>query len=168
MNRKDLVEMLLKVSISLFVFAVTCSIFVSLAYTFEKTNAITLMISGSLFVATLINVYLIYDNSTSKHKTEESKEVYDKKIEKYKVAMSIANYLHMYYPDKFAKNELSESDLKMFTTLTDVICGYGLSSSYHPGNRDAFVALLKNLEKYGMQYTEFYKIVKELVDEDGK
>ncbi len=168
MNRKDLVEMLLKVSISLFVFAVTCSIFVSLAYTFEKTNAITLMISGSLFVATLINVYLIYDNSTSKHKIEESKEVYDKKIEKYKVAMSIANYLHMYYPDKFAKNELSESDLKMFTTLTDVICGYGLSSSYHPGNRDAFVALLKNLEKYGMQYTEFYKIVKELVDEDGK
>lgn len=168
MNRKDLVEMLLKVSISLFVFAVTCSIFVSLAYTFEKTNAITLMISGSLFVATLINVYLIYDNSTSKHKIEESKEVYDKKIEKYKVAMSIANYLHMYYPDKFAKNELSESDLKMFTTLTDVICGYGLSSSYHPGNRDAFVTLLKNLEKYGMQYTEFYKIVKELVDEDGK
>lgn len=168
MNRKDLVEMLLKVSISLFAFAVTCSIFVSLAYTFEKTNAITLMISGSLFVATLINVYLIYDNSTSKHKIEESKEVYDKKIEKYKVAMSIANYLHMYYPDKFAKNELSESDLKMFTTLTDVICGYGLSSSYHPGNRDAFVALLKNLEKYGMQYTEFYKIVKELVDEDGK
>lgn len=168
MNRKDLVEMLLKVSISLFVFAVTCSIFVSLAYTFEKTNAITLMISGSLFVATLINVYLIYNNSTSKHKIEESKEVYDKKIEKYKVATSIANYLHMYYPDKFAKNELSESDLKMFTTLTDVICGYGLSSSYHPGNRDAFVALLKNLEKYGMQYTEFYKIVKELVDEDGK
>ena len=168
MNRKDLVEMLLKVSISLFVFAVTCSIFVSLAYTFEKTNAITLMISGSLFVATLVNVYLIYDNSTSKHNIEESKEVYDKKIEKYKVAMSIANYLHMYYPDKFAKNELSESDLKMFTTLTDVICGYGLSYSYHPGNRDAFVALLKNLEKYGMQYTEFYKIVKELVDEDGK
>lgn len=168
MNRKDLVEMLLKVSISLFVFAVACSIFVSLAYTFEKTNIITLMISGSLFVATLINVYLVYDNSTSKHKLEESKEVYDKKIKKYKVAMTIANYLHMYYPDKFAKNELSESDLKMFTTLTDVICGYGLSASYHPGNRDAFVALLKNLEKYGMQYTEFYKIVKELVDEDGK
>lgn len=168
MNRKDLVEMLLKVSISLFVFAVTCSIFVSLAYTFEKTNIITLMISGSLFVATLINVYLVYDNSTSKHKLEESKEVYGKKIEKYKVAMSIANYLHMYYPDRFAKNELSESDLKMFTTLTDVICGCGLSSSYHPGNREAFVALLKNLEEYGMQYTEFYKIVKELVDEDGK
>jgi len=56
----------------------------------------------------------------------------------------------------------------MFTTLTDVICGYGLSSAYHPGNRDAFVALLKNLEEYGMQYTEFYKIIKELVDEDGK
>ena len=58
MNRKDLVEMLLKVSISLFVFAVTCSIFVSLAYTFEKTNAITLMISGSLFVACTIQINL--------------------------------------------------------------------------------------------------------------
>lgn len=168
MSRKNLVEILLKVSISLFVFAVTCSIFVSLAYIFEKTNIVMFMISGSLFLATIINIYLIYDNSTSKYKLEESKEVYDKRIEKYKVAMSIANYLHMYYPDRFAKNELSESDLKMFSTLTDVIYGYGLSASYHPGNRDAFVALCKNLEEYGMQYTEFYKIVKDLVDEDDK
>lgn len=167
MNRKDLVEMLLKINISLFVFVVTCSIFVSLAYTFEKTNIITLMISGSLFVATLINIYLIYDASNKEHKPDMSKDYYETQIKDIQISRAIANYLHMYYPDRFKENSLSDDDLIMFKTLTDAICGCGIKM-YSSDSKGRFKKLLKNLEEYGMQYTEFYKIVKELVDEDGK
>ena len=167
MNRKNLVEMLLKVSIIIFVLAVTCSIFVSLAYTFEKTNIVMFMISGSLFVATIINMYLLYEASNKEHDLDMSKDYCNKTIKEYELYKEIANYLHMYYPDRFKENALSNDDLIIFTTLTDAICGCNIKV-YSSGSKDRFKKLLKNLEGYGMQHTEFYKIVKEIVDEDCK
>lgn len=70
----------------------------------------------------------------------------------------IIYFLHVYYPDIFYHDELTDDDWSLYALLTNVLSGAGFTVDY---NKELFEKLAKNLEETQMTNTILYRKVKE-------
>lgn len=70
----------------------------------------------------------------------------------------IIYFLHVYYPDIFYHDELTDDDWSLYALLTNVLSGAGFTVDC---NRELFEKLAKNLEETQMTNTILYRKVRE-------
>lgn len=70
----------------------------------------------------------------------------------------IIYFLHVYYPDIFYHDELTDDDWSLYALLTNVLSGAGFTVDC---NKELFEKLAKNLEETQMTNTILYRKVRE-------
>jgi membrane protein implicated in regulation of membrane protease activity len=128
------------------------SIIFAVVATFLHINEIHFMVIVVAILAVILAIIREFKESDTEHKHKEN-QLYENQLNR-----EIVYFLHVYYPDKFYHDKLTDEDWSLYSLLTNVLDGAGFTAFYNEAHSKK---LAKSLEESQMTYTKLYRKVKE-------
>lgn len=144
--------------IILFIFATILIITTVISIAFALGAVLSLIGTGQFIIAIIAVLAIIMVIIFELKKTEIPVVDCSNCYKEDQLNKDIAYFLHVYYPDIFYHDELTDDDWKLYSLLTNIISGAGFPVIC---NKKLFKKLAKNLEETHLENTELYRKVKE-------
>lgn len=144
--------------IILFIFATILIITTVISIAFALGAVLSLIGTGQFIIAIIAMLAIIMVITFELKKTEIPVIDCSNCYKEDQLNKDIAYFLHVYYPDIFYHDELTDDDWKLYSFLTNVISGAGFPVIC---NKTLFKKLAKNLEETHLENTELYRKVTE-------
>lgn len=149
---RDTLEIILFIFVLILISIITISIIMALAAILSLVGVGQFIIAA--FAVLAIIMVIIFELKKTDIPVIDCSNCYREN----QLNREIIYFLHVYYPDIFYHDELTDDDWSLYALLTNVLSGAGFTVDC---NRELFEKLAKNLEETQMTNTILYRKVRE-------